>query len=244
MENDNFDKRARTRELAAEFADRGDATGWFEALYKEAEGDNEKLPWGDLEPNRFFRAFAERTGLNGNGRKALVVGCGLGDDAAYLDDLGFAVTAFDISSTAIEWAKKLHTGKNIDFRAVDLFDGPSEWNIAENPVATASGSDRNTNVKGFEFVLEIYTIQPLPMEMRERTVDAVARFVAPGGELVVVTRGREDDEEPEKLPWPLSRKDLSRFEHAGLTQTHFEIMPDDTDDEPADRFVVVYQRAA
>lgn len=226
MENDNFDKRARTRELAAEFAERGDATGWFEALYKEAAGDNEKLPWGDLEPNRFFRTFAERTGLKGNGRKALVVGCGLGDDAGYLSDLGFDVTAFDISPTAIEWAKKLHTGKNIDFRAVDLFEAPNEWR------------------SGFEFVLEIYTIQPLPLELREQTIDAVAQFVAPGGELAVVTRGREDDEEPEKLPWPLSRKDLSRFEHNGLTQTHFEIMPDDTDDEPSDRFIVVYQRQA
>lgn len=225
MESENFDKRARTRELAAEFAERGDALGWFDALYKEAAGDSEKIPWGDLEPNRFFRAFAENTGLKGNGRKALVVGSGLGDDAAYLDDLGFSVTAFDLSPTAIEWAKKLYTDRQIRFETMDLFKPDLDW------------------LGRFEFVLEIYTIQPLPLEMRERTIDAVSGFVAPGGELVVVTRGREDDEEPEKLPWPLSRKDLSRFEHNGLTQTHFEIMPDDTDDEPADRFVVIYSRA-
>src|SRR5689334_16792959 len=120
MEGEPFDKRARTRELAREFAERGDAMGWFEALYKEAEGDNEKIPWADLEPNRFFKAWAERSGLSGGGRKALVVGCGLGDDAVYLDDLGFDVTGFDISPTAIEWARKLHEDREIKFEVMDL----------------------------------------------------------------------------------------------------------------------------
>jgi hypothetical protein len=91
----------------------------------------------------------------------------------------------------------------------------------------------------FDFVLEVYTIQPLPLEMRERTIDAIAAFVASGGELVVVTRGREDDEEPDELPWPMSRKELSRFETSGLRETNFEIMPGD-DETPQDRFVVVY----
>ena len=234
MEDEKYDKRARTRELAAEFVDRGEPLGWFEALYKEAAGDNGKIPWADLEANRFFREWAEKNELKGEGRKALVVGCGLGDDAVYLDDLGFEVTGFDISETAIEWARKLHKDRDITFEVADLFDPPSEWTYSGgNPLADAGGSD---------FVLEVYTIQPLPLEMRERTIDAIASFVAPGGELVVVTRGREDDEEVVKVPWPLSRKDLSRFEANGLVEESFDVMPDKTDDEPADRFVVVYRR--
>jgi len=39
-------RRARARELAAEFASRGDNLGWFEAFYREAGGDSEKIPWG------------------------------------------------------------------------------------------------------------------------------------------------------------------------------------------------------
>ncbi|MEK7855641.1 MAG: class I SAM-dependent methyltransferase, partial [Acidobacteriota bacterium] len=105
MSEEEFDKRARTREIAAEFNERGDPLGWFEALYKESGGDTEKIPWADMAPNRFFKAWAESTGLKGAGRTAIVVGCGLGDDAKYLHDLGFKVTAFDISPTAIEWAK-------------------------------------------------------------------------------------------------------------------------------------------
>ena len=101
------ERRVRTRELAAEFNERGDPLGWFDALYKESGGDVEKIPWADMAPNRFFKSWAETNGLKGEGRKALVVGCGLGDDAKYLHDLGFKVTAFDISPTAIEWARKV-----------------------------------------------------------------------------------------------------------------------------------------
>ncbi|MEQ1603491.1 MAG: class I SAM-dependent methyltransferase [Pyrinomonadaceae bacterium] len=222
MNETEFDPRARTREIAAEFAARGDTLGWFEALYKEAAGNNELIPWADLAPNKYFQAWAESTGLKGEGRTALVVGCGLGDDARYLFDLGFEVTAFDISPTAIEWARKLHADTNIIFETCDLFRPFRGW------------------LGAFEFVLEIYTIQPLPLEMRPRVVDAIAGFVAPEGALVVVTRGREDDVEPDILPWPMSRKDLSRFEHNGLKQTDFVQMPGEEDEPP--RFVVEYIR--
>lgn len=198
-----------------------------------------------------MRAWAEKSGLRGEGRKALVVGCGLGDDAVYLDDLGFDVTGFDISPTAIEWARKLHKDRDIRFEVADLFDPPAEWTVRKNRPPNATGTDKNpvatapgSDGAGFDFVLEVYTIQPLPLEMRERVMDSIAALVAPGGELVVVTRGREDDEEVVKVPWPVSRKELSRFEENGLEQTHFEVMPDDTDDEPADRYVVVYRRKA
>jgi hypothetical protein len=71
-------------------------------------------------------------------------------------------------------------------------------------------------------------------------VAAIAAFVAPGGKLVVVTRGRGDDEIPDELPWALSRADLSHFEDSGLTQTNFVEMLGD-EDEPVRRFVVEYE---
>ena len=108
MNDKKSEARERTKEIAAEFSKSGDATGWFEALYKEADGNNESIPWADLEPNRFLREWAEKARLRGNGEKALVVGCGLGDDAKFLYDLGFDGTAFDISPTAIEWANAIN----------------------------------------------------------------------------------------------------------------------------------------
>lgn len=232
-----FDKRARTRELAAEFIERGDPLGWFDALYKESAGDTEKIPWADMAPNRFFRAWAESTGLKGDGRTALVVGCGLGDDAKYLRDLGFKVTGFDISPNAIEWAKKIYGDADIRFEVADLFDPPAEWIAGQkSPPATAGGTDG----RGFDFVLEIYTIQPLPIELRPKVIDSIASFVAPAGRLVVVCRGRDDDEEVGEVPWPLSKRDLSRFGEHGLVQTDFQEMWDEEDEER--RFVVEYLR--
>lgn len=223
MTKPDFDPRTRTREIQAEYAERGDSMGWFEALYKESAGDTELIPWADMAPNRYFQAWANKTGLRGRGKNALVVGCGLGDDANYLHDLGFNVTAFDISPTAIEWAKKLYGENEIRFEIADLFQPFRGW------------------LGAFEFVLEIYTIQPLPLEMRPQVVDAVAAFVAADGTLVVVTRGRGDDEEPEIMPWPMSRRDLARFESNGLRQISFAEMPPENDDEPS-RFVVEYKR--
>jgi SAM-dependent methyltransferase len=222
-EKSSYDeKRARTRELAAEFNEKGDPLGWFDALYKESGGDPEKIPWADMAPNRFFKAWAESTGLKGDGRRAMVVGCGLGDDAQYLHDLGFNVTAFDISPTAIDWAKRVYGDSEIQFRVADLFEPDRDW------------------LGVFDFVLEIYTIQPLPMEIRERAIDAVAAFVAPGGRLLVVTRGREDDEEVEEVPWPLSKRDLSRFAKNGLQELDLQEIWDEEDEQR--RFVVEYVR--
>lgn len=234
MEEVEFDKRARTRELAAEFLERGDPLGWFDALYKESGGDTEKIPWADMTPNRFFETWAESVGLKGEGRKALVIGCGLGDDAKYLHDLGFQVTAFDISPTAIEWAKKVYGDADIRFQVADLFDAPPSW---KNTPANADGTEK---AGAFDFVLEIYTIQPLPLEMRAQAIDAVAAFVGPKGTLVAVCRGREDDEEAPQLPWPLSRRELSRFEENGLVETDFLEFWDEEDE--ARRFLVEYSR--
>lgn len=223
MSFETHDARERTKEIAAEYLAQGDALGWFEALYREAGGDNEKIPWADLEPNKYLRRFVEKTDLKGGDRKALVIGCGLGDDARYFYDLGFQVTAFDVSPTAIEWARKLHQDTDIEFFEADLFDPPKAW------------------FQAFAYVLEVYTIQPLPMEMRPRVIDAIADFVAPDGRLLVVTRGRADAEIPDELPWALSREDLSRFATHGLAEIYFEEIPGDEED-PIPRFVIEYEK--
>ncbi|KXK03888.1 MAG: type 11 methyltransferase [Acidobacteria bacterium OLB17] len=215
--------RERVQAIQAEFAKKGDALGWFEALYSEAGGDVSTIPWADLEPNPYFKRWADSIGLKGDGRSALVVGCGLGDDANFLADLGFKVTAFDLSPAAIAWAKKLYPRSEITFETANLFEPFRGW------------------LGAFDFVLEIYTIQPLPLEWREKVIDSIARFVAEKGELVVVTRGREDDEAVNAVPWPLSRKDLSRFEANGLTEVEHIIYPPEEEGEP-DRWLVRYTR--
>jgi len=223
MQENAFDAQERAEILAEKFIAESNPTGWFEELYKEAGGDNEKIPWADLEPNRFLRAWAKETNLQGNGRQALVVGCGLGDDAKFLHELNFNVTAFDISPTAIDWARRLHSGTDIKFVVADLFNTPNEW------------------YQAFEFVLEVYTIQPLPLEIRPQVINAIANFARFKGRLIVVTRGREDDEIPAEIPWALSRRDLSQFEVNGLKQIGFTEMLGD-EEKLIKRFVIEYEK--
>ena len=223
MKDEEIEIREHVKRMQQEFAEKGDVFGWFDALYREAEGNNEKIPWADLEPNKFLVRYAEQTELQGNNRTALVVGCGLGDDARFLHDLGFNVTAFDISKTAIEWARKIHSDTDIKFFTADLFDPPNEW------------------FQAFEYVLEVYTIQPLPLEIRPQVIDAIANFVKFDGKLLIVTRGRETDEIPTELPWALSKKDLSRFDENHLQEISFVEMLGD-EEPPIRRFVIEYQK--
>src|SRR5688572_30389869 len=91
----------RADELAAEHLASGEPTGWFDRLYAEGVAGDVTMPWDHTDPQTLLREWAERTGLRGDGRRAVVVGCGLGADAAYVAELGFDTTGFDLSSHAI-----------------------------------------------------------------------------------------------------------------------------------------------
>lgn len=217
--------REKMKTIAVEYIEKGDFYGWFDAIYRETENDSEQIPWVDFEPNRFLVEWNKTAKLQGNRRKALVVGCGLGDEAKFLDELNFDVTAFDVSAKAIEIAEKIHKDTSIKFVAADLFDPPQDWQEA------------------FEFVLEVYTIQALPLDLRERAIDAISNFVVENGELIVVERFRENGEDAGSLPWALSPDDLSNFEKNGLKQTNFSEYYGDEEDKPIRRFVAEYKNS-
>lgn len=215
--------RARLLELQNESYAKDDAVGWFERLYKEAAGDARLIPWADLKPNRNFAAWLAENGLNGAGKRAVVVGCGLGDDAEELARLGFDVTAFDVSETAIRWAKQISPETRVAYRIEDLFDLPDEWRAS------------------FDFVLEIYTVQALPLDLRRAAIENIAALARQGGQVLVIQRGRDDDEPVAEIPFPLSVRDLETFETCGLTRISFEDFVDD-ENEPKRRFRVLYER--
>src|SRR3954469_9333386 len=107
--------RKRVRTMAEGFLSRGQATGWFDELYKSAGGDAEAIPWADGWPNHNLVAWLDRERVVARGRRALVIGCGLGDDAEEICRRGFDVTAFDISPTAIGWCKKRFPSTKVAF---------------------------------------------------------------------------------------------------------------------------------
>jgi SAM-dependent methyltransferase len=217
--------RKRVRSLAEGYLSRGEATGWFEQLYTSASGDADAIPWADRETNPNLVAWLDRVRMTARGR-ALVVGCGLGDDAEELARRGWTVTAFDISPTAIKWCRKRFPNTKVQYVAADLLDPPTQW------------------ARAFDFVFESYTLQAVPPEVRDKMIPGVGEFVAPGGALLIICRGRDEQEEQASLPWPLPRSALSPLaKQCGLTERSFADFVDEQDDPPARRFRAVYERS-
>jgi len=200
--------RARARELAAQFSARGDPTGWFEALYQEAEEGKSEVPWADLRPNLHLLDFWKAHPLEAAGKSALVIGSGLGDDAEQLAAWGFQATAFDISPTAIRASRKRFPASRVEYVEADLFSPPP------------------ARIRGFDFVLETYTLQALPENIRAKAFDQIAAFLRSGGQLLVIAVGREDTEPPGDLPWPLTRAEFEVFTRSGLQMQSFEDFQD------------------
>ena len=214
--------RATAREVAKKHIDSGDPVGWFEDLYSQADGDASIIPWADLEPNPNLIEWLNRTRADGFGR-ALKVGSGLGDDAEELSQRGYQTTAFDISKSAIAWSRRRFPQSLVSYVVADLFSPPVEWQAK------------------FDFVLESYTLQVLPPDLRAEAVRCMASFVAHNGTLLVIARGREPNEPEGKMPWPLKKDELSLFETQGLRNVSFEDYKD-KEDPPVRRFRVTYRR--
>ncbi|MEM1255436.1 MAG: hypothetical protein AAGI69_23615 [Cyanobacteria bacterium P01_H01_bin.21] len=59
---------------------------------------------------------------------------------------------------------------------------------------------------------------PKPLDVRQRAIEKITSLVAQGGTLLVATYLRpEPDTNPDGPPWPLTMKELSKFETLGLT---------------------------
>jgi hypothetical protein len=91
-------------------------------------------------------------------------------------------------------------------------------------------------------VLEVYTLQVLPEDLRAKAIAALADTVKPGGTLLVVCRGRNPEDPKGQMPWPLLQAELSDLERAGLSLVAFEEFWDQHDEPPAWRFRAQYTR--
>ncbi|MBC6434374.1 methyltransferase domain-containing protein [Nostoc sp. HG1] len=188
------------KQLASVALQKSEPSAWFEVLYAEAKGDTAKIPWAKLTSHPYLQDWLTNHQPFASGQKALVIGCGLGDDAEALANLGFEVTAFDISPTATAWCQERFPNSAVNYVVADLFAVPAQWHL------------------GFDFVFECRNIQALPLNVRSCAISSVASFVAPVGTLLMITRVRDTEAEPSGPPWPLSEEELKQFENLGLQQ--------------------------
>ncbi|MEM7532365.1 MAG: class I SAM-dependent methyltransferase [Chloroflexota bacterium] len=215
-----------TRSIVQKRIESGDAMGWFDVVYQRAQNDADAVPWACCEPRPAFANWLRNHPLDGTGKTACVIGCGLGDDAEALAACNFQVTAFDIAPTAVSWSKERFPETTVDYQVADLFDPPSAWH------------------NHFDFVFECFTIQALPIHMREQTIQAVMNLVAPEGTLLVVTLGMPSDATPSDdrggPPWPLLRAEIDLFLN-GMSEVELGVTPP-KEDGGRDMWVVEYKK--
>jgi RimJ/RimL family protein N-acetyltransferase/SAM-dependent methyltransferase len=201
-----------SKELASESLATGDPTAWFEQLYAAAELGEAVVPWDRGAPRLLLVQWAEARQLDGEGKRALVVGCGFGDDAEYVAALGFETVAFDVAPSAVRSAERRFPDSSVEYIVADLLDPPARWRGA------------------FDLVVESHTVQSLPDPPRRDAISQVARMVGPGGTLIVIAAARDEGTDPvEGPPWPLTRDEIDAFATGDLQPVQIEDMLDPAD---------------
>lgn len=193
----------------------------FEDIYASAGGDLASIPWASMAAHPALDVFlgVDQPGI---GQRALVIGCGLGDDAEALSSHGYEVRAFDIAPSAIAACRRRFPGSTVDYQVADLFALPKTWRHR------------------FDLVVESRTLQSLPLAERGSATRAIAETVRAGGQLWVRCLAREEAEAVGSRPWPVSRSELDSSVDAGLREQDFHEEPGTDGRGPS--FTVVYQR--
>lgn len=196
---------------------------WFEDIYADSDTSGKGVPWATREPAPLLVQWLESAHPTGHGERAMVVGCGLGDDALEMARRGFTVTAFDVAASAIDLARERFGELAVDWHVGELFDTPAAWSRA------------------FDVVVEHRTVQSLPPEWQERGQQAIADFVAPGGALILVADLRPEGAPKDGPPWRLRPEELEPLAIAGLSIQQERVVP--VAHEPArQRILRVYRR--
>ena len=119
-------------------------------------------------PNRFL---ARRAGLLRNGRTALSVADGEGRNSVWLAEQGLDVTAVEISAVAVEKARRLAAGRqvNVNFVLADML--APDW-----------PPDRLHDA--FDWVIGIF-IQFVGASERQRQFAAMKKLTSPGGRILL-----------------------------------------------------------
>ena len=193
------------------------ASAWFDDLYTKHKDEHSNIPWARLDVNPLLKSYLDEKQKHSG--KALVIGCGLGDDAKALEVAGYEVIAIDVSQKALELAKERFPDSSITFEKQDIFDMPKKY------------------YEYFDFVFEAFTIQSLPVEFREKMIEAVAKMVAINGKLLLVAHKREH--EFEGPPWPLKQEEVNLFKNY-LTEFKFEVH-NETSPLSNSRFRIIYE---
>ncbi len=149
--------------------------GDWDQRYRDGE-----TPWNTGRPSVELQSMLDEYAIAPC--RALEIGCGAGVNAVYLAQRGFEVTAFDVSATAIEAARRRARDKHVDCRFL-----------------VASAIEPPDLGAPFDFVFDRGCFHVV-RELDERAVvNHLKRWLAPDGRLLVLT-GNANEENHEGPP--------------------------------------------
>lgn len=221
MENFNFVEYVK---MVKTYQENDDPTGWFDTIYKSANGDHTKVFWADLEASPYLVSWLENNPIDKISKRACVIGCGVGDDAEALSEFGFEVIAFDISPTAIELCKNRYQNTKVNYIVADLFDYPKEW------------------FESFDVVYECNTIQVLPGDYRIKARIAMSSLICKDGYILVSCRSRNESEKENAIPLPLTKAEMDEFVNSDKLKEISFLAYDDTQEPPVPHFFGIYKK--
>ena len=196
---------------------------WCDSIYQDAQGDYKQVFWADLEPSPYLLNWLKQNPIT-ESKKAIVIGCGVGDDCEALSAFGYEVIGFDISPTAIELCKKRYPDSKVTYMVADLFDYPQKW------------------LEAFDVVYECNTIQILPNEYRIKARNAIASLLTKNGHVLVSCRSREKNEKLDEIPLPLDKEEINSFVTVEKLQEVSFLAYDDNQEPSVPHFFGIYQK--
>ncbi len=165
----------------------------------DAQADPAAIPWADIVPDPALVRWLEGHPCPRPGHRALVLGCGLGDDAEELARCAMHVIALDRSPTAVRWCQERFPSSPVDYRVGTLLEAPKDWD----------GS--------FDLVMESCTLHHhYPLQDRGPALRHMAALVAPGGTLLLLERGACVDGAERRAQHLLRGEDRSPLTSQGL----------------------------
>ena len=215
---------SKYKEMVKDYQNKDNPTGWFENIYKSAQGNYKEVFWADLEPSSYLLSWLEKDLIEKDKKRACVIGCGVGDDAEALSSFGFEVIAFDISPSAIQLCKNRFPNTKVTYTVADLFDYPKEW------------------FESFELVYECNTIQVLPNNYRKLARKAMSGLLTKKGYILVSCRSRNENEQKDIIPLPLAKSEMDEFILIDRLKEIDFLAYDDNQEPSIPHFFAIYQK--
>ena len=103
-----------------------------------------------------------------------------------MEELGFQVTAFDISQQCIDWCKERFPESSVDWQVADILEPPQQW------------------LEQFDLVVEIHILQAIPDGgIRELAAQNLPKLLSRDGFLLCIGRLDNGGQMIQAPPWPL-----------------------------------------